>query len=556
MSYVGVGDGGGGTTIASLEQMRRLDNLALTPRARWGKAEDFFGRLDGLAEKLPVYDGELYLEFHRGVFTSQAAFKLRHRQFEAALQAWEAVRTVAGGGPVPVEHWQRLAFNQFHDILPGSSIALAYEQLGAEISERTKSCHEAAARELARFADVDETQPGVTVFNTLPHPRTVVVETPQGLSSVPLQGLATAVATPGGTGSWTVSDRVLDNGALRAEFDEQGRLVRARDAAGEWPLAGACDFALHPDFPPNFDAWDVDHSAIQRVIATAGSMSLRVAECEPARATLRGTTQLGEQSRLEVAYVLEAGAHFLRVELTVDWRESARLLKFHAPTAARGRQAWFGAPYGTVARPQLPGMPREEAAWEVPATRWFATSNDAGTDGVLFLCERTSGVSCRDGHIGLSLLRAPQDPAYEFASQCVNDRKPDVPPDHGTHHIRFAMTRFTGLNHPPAALAEALFVPPVTVAGVARRLPAPPFRVTGLESVVSAWVLPAKNGSWVLRLVETAGCSGTVSVEFARPPLRVSLVDLLEQPLDTLMAPFELAVHPYQLLSIKVDQHE
>lgn len=539
MSYVGVGDGGGGTTVASIEQIRRLGNLAMTPRVEWGNTESFFERLDAIRSRLPTYQGEIYLEFHRGVYTSQAAFKVAHRRFEAALQAWEAVRVVIGGGPVPEEHWQRLVFSQFHDALPGSSIALAYEELGAELSQRTAACLSEAQRELAEAVDVDAAQPGCTVFNPLGSSRTVVVDVPDASPprsvSVTLRALETAVVTSSSVGApsaaaWRVSERVLDNGVIRAEFDESGRLTGVCDAAGAWPLAAPCDFTLHPDFPPNFDAWDIDHCAVQRRIGTAGPMTLRVVEHGPVRAILRGEAALGEHSRLQVDYVLEAGSDNVRLDLKVDWREQARLLKFVVPGSARGRQAFFGAPYGTVARSQVTGLPRDEAAWEVPATRWVATADDAGCDGLLLLMERTSGVSCRDGAIGLSLLRAPRDPAREWPAQCVADRRPAGSSDNGTHHIRLAVARFKGVQSSPAARAEALFVPPIVVPGVARKLLALPFHISGPTSVVPAWVLPASGEGYIVRLHETAGCAGTVCVEFVRPPQRVEAVDLLERP--------------------------
>lgn len=566
MGYMGVGDGGGGTTVASIEQLRRLGNLAQTPRAAWGSAEAFLERLETKRAHLPTYEGELYLEFHRGVFTSQAAFKLAHRWFEAALQSWEAVRVVSGGGPLPEEQWQRLAFSQFHDALPGSSIALVYQQLGHELRQRTADCLSAAQHELAEAADVDPSQPGVTVFNPLAFARTVVVDLPGATQpqpvSLPLRGLETVVVdlpvAPAPAATWCVGNTILDNGVIRATFDTAGRLISVRDAAGAWPLADPCDFVLHPDYPPNFDAWDIDHGAVQRRIGTAGPMTLRVVEQGPVRAILRGEATLGERSRLQLDYVLEAGADSLRLDITVDWHEQARLLKFAVPGSARGRQAFFGAPYGTVARTQVPGLPRDEAAWEVPATRWAATGDDSGRNGLLLLFERTCGVSCRDGFIGLSLLRSPQDPAHEFPAQCVADHRPQHSPDNGTHRIRLALARFTGLQSAPAARAEALFVSPVMVPGAARKLPAPPFQVRGLASVIPAWVVPSDGGGYIVRLHEAAGCSGNLQLEFAVPPRHVAAVDLLEQPQSrtavrqTSPRLFACMIGAHQLLSLRV----
>lgn len=565
MSYVGVGDGGGGTTVATLEQMRRLDNLALTPRAAWGGAESFFERLDSKRTDLPTYEGELYLEFHRGIFTSQAAFKLAHRRFESALQTWEAVRVVSGGPAVPEEQWQRLAFSQFHDVLPGSSIALAYEQLGSELAARTADCLAAARRELSEAADIDASRSGFTIFNPLAYARTVTVDLP-GLEepvSVRLNGLETTViAAPEliaqSEPRWSVDRHVLDNGIIRVEFDNGGRISGVSDAGGAWPLAAPCEFTLHPDFPPNFDAWDIDHCAVQRIIGKCDPMVLSVVEKGPVRSTLRGDAKIGERSKLRVDYVLEAGSGCIRIEVAVDWREQGRLLKFFAQCSARGPLAYFGGPYATVARPQSPSFPREEAAWEVPATRWAAASNTAGTDGLLVLFEHTRGVGCRDGQIGVSLLRAPQDPAHEFASQCVAQGRPTLSPDNGRHAIALALSRFTGLESAPAALADSLFVAPVVLPGVARKLTHAPFDVTGHASVTPAWVLPASDTGYIIRLHETAGCAGAIQVKFASPPKAVEPVDFLEHPLAEVhsraLRPelYECTIGAHQIVSLKI----
>ena len=583
LKYSGVGDGGGGTMVASLEKINRLTNLSQLPQTQWGAVEGFFERLAQAREKLPVYAGELYLEFHRGIYTTQSEFKRRYRQLERALQIWESARVLAGGAPIPEHYWQRLSFAQFHDALPGSSIQLVYEQLGQNLedlaAEAGQLARAEAARALQQSYGAGQT---LAVYNPLAIDRGVVVElpSPQGaegplqksaqgegwLASMNLQGLGIHKVENQTSASWEVTERVLDNGLLRVEFDEQGCLacvferkhLRRRQ---EWPLSGTPRLILHPDTPPTFDAWEIDHTATRQTVSEVAGMPLSVIEAGPVRAVLSGKAQLGEASCVEVSYILEAGSDLLHMEMKVDWREEHRLLRYYLPTALRGREARYGAPFGAVSRPQVPGTPREEAMWEVPASRWAAVTDDAGWDGLAIITEAKYGFACRDGELALTLLRAPSDPAENDQPR---RHRPDHSPERGQHRIRFAIGRYhrksTGSQLSTAAQAEALFAP-VLLAQVAE-LPDvhPPFRfVSDLLGLVPSWLLPSQeDDGYIIRLHETAGTGGTVGLAFSQPPIEVCLVDFLERPTPPgCLSPigptyYHIDYGPYQVLGIKV----
>ncbi len=149
----GAGDGGGGTVEAVIERTRRLSNLAHVPKTTWGGVEEFFGRMDEVRDRLPVYQGELYLEYHRGVYTTQSEFKRNYRAAERGLQALEAVRVATGAGPIETEPWERVCFAQFHDALPGSSIGLVYEQMTPQLAEVAETSLARAREEMAGDGD-------------------------------------------------------------------------------------------------------------------------------------------------------------------------------------------------------------------------------------------------------------------------------------------------------------------------------------------------------------------------------------------------------------------
>lgn len=561
---VGFGDGGGGTTEDMLERARRLTNLAGVPKAKWSTTESFFDRLEQVRDRLPVYQGELYLEYHRGTFTTQSDFKYFYRRAETSLQAFEAVRVVRRGKPIDEKPWQRVAFAQFHDALPGSSIRDVYAEFNPELKAIGDQALVSAATELSGAGD------HLVVFNPLPIPRTVAVELPKAPGyavdevALPCQQVGTGKAARAmtlielpGLGSAVVkvapraalpmvaaSSRLLDNGMLAAAFDAKGRLVRLSVDGEDLGLSAPAGLRLYHDTPTNFDAWDIDHQAFKLGLAVADTMTLRVVEQGPARAVLRGESPLGERSSVVIDYILESGSRWLRIEVAVEWRERHRLLKFHMPTAWRGTQARFGLPFGAIARPQLPGTEKDEAAWEVPGSRWAAVGDDAG-HGLAMCSEAKFGFSCREGDLGLSLLRSPTHP--------------DPEADQGAHRLRLAVGRHRahddGVLLATAASADALFVPAVVArGGKAPQAPAT-WRDTG--SLVPSWALPSRTGpGFVLRAHETNGEAGTAILELSEPAQAVELVNLLEQRIGSVRklgkTRFAVSYKPYQIVSVLV----
>jgi alpha-mannosidase len=539
----GWGDGGGGPSEMMCERARRIGNLAGVPVARWTTSAAFFERLEPLREQLPVYQGELYLEYHRGTLTTQAEFKRLYRAAETALQAHEAARVATGVGPLDDAAWLRVLFCQFHDALPGSSIREVYEDLNPELAG-------IVTRELAAAsAALATTGAGATAFNPLPVPRTVVLggstagDEPILVRLDPLAGGPLDAGVAVNAPVHTISPTTLDNGLLRATFDERGQLTGLRVGDEELTLDAPCGFRLYHDDPAHFDAWDIDHYTFGTGVAVAAEITLEVVERGPLRGVLRGQARIGERSTLAVTWSLEAESRHLRLDVDVDWQETHRLLKFHAPTGYRGRMARFGAPFGAIDRPQQPGIEADEARWEVAGSRWAAVMRDDGT-GLALLAEAKYGYSCRDGDLGVSLLRAPT--------------WPDASADSGRHHIRLALGRYEprmrGDILCTAASADALFAP-VIIAPGARVLP-PPFAWEELGSLTPSWVLPSGGGGFIVRLHETAGGSGVARLRLSTPAA-AWLVDFLERPLGDVDVTGDGALAipygPYQVVSVLVE---
>lgn len=324
---------------------------------------------------------------------------------------------------------------------------------------------------------------------------------------------------------------VRDRRMWEAQFDlevlEQSITARLESLAidgQDLPLAAPAGLALYHDAPANFDGWDIDHDDLRRPLSGA------------VRVVLRGSARLGTASQLTISWIIEAGCPWLQVELEIDWREDHRLLKFHWPTAFLGRTARFGAPFGSVARPQQPGDARDEAMWEVPGSRWAAVTDDDGT-GLGMVTEAKYGFSCRDGDLGLPLLRAPTDP--------------DLKADRGTH-------RDVGTAERPctAACADLIFSSAVVVAGGA--LAPPPFAFDHLGSLVPAWTRPLPEGGFEVRLHEVAGRRGQARLVLAGAGQQVAYTDFLGRSLPGCQPrrrdgrPYDLPYKPYQILTVQV----
>src|SRR5262249_31504438 len=222
----GYGDGGGGLTREMLQRTRRLVDLEGSARVIVEHPDTFFELAEADQPDAPVWSGELYLEFHRGTYTSQARTKAGNRHAEHLLreaELWAATATVYHGVAYPYDElerlWKTVLLHQFHDILPGSSIAWVHREAEAAytaVHAGLEGIIEAATGALAA---------GTTVFNASPYPRTEVVD--GHTVTVPALGAGPLTAADGGR--VTVTDRVLDNGLIRVELDDSGLLRSVRD---------------------------------------------------------------------------------------------------------------------------------------------------------------------------------------------------------------------------------------------------------------------------------------------------------------------------------------
>ena len=306
---------------------------------------------------------------------------------------------------------------------------------------------------------------------------------------------------------------------MEACFNESGELIKLAIDGQTLELSAPAQFVLSPDDPAAFDAWDVDHHTVKFGTRVGHLARLHVAERSELRAVLESEpVSLGDASTMQLRYVLDAGSTHLRIEPTVDWNESHRLLRYVVPTMYRGRTARFGCPFGAIERPQLAGTEADEAMWEVPGSRWAAVQHEGGVAGLTLLTESKLGFAARDGVLSASLLRAATWP-----DATADVGKHIVPLAVGCLHVEAAQGHLTS-----SMSADALFHEPLVFRGP----PIPPrFRWQDLETLNASWCAPSvtHSAAYFIRLHETAGRPGTARLQLLHASRSVRLVDFLER---------------------------
>lgn len=542
----GYGDGGGGATLDMCERARRFADLAGVPRVKWARVDEFFERLNAVRAKLPVYQGELYLQYHRGVLTTHGDLKLAFREAERALQVEEAARVVRGSGPMDNDPWKRVVFAQFHDYIPGSSIQEVYDEGLPELREIAEGAARSAVGLLK--AGVPATAPAL--FNPLPIARTVEHEG-RFYRMAPLSGAPLADLNTVADAAVSADALRLENRRVRAEFTAEGRIAALTVDDYEIPFAEPGGrFVLYPDLPHQYDAWDIDRPTL----ALGSPVDLVHAETvvdASGAACIRFSGQVGERSEISLLYRLRPESPVLDIQIQGEWLESEKLLRMDFPTAFSGRQARFGAPFGSVLRSQQPGESRDESMWEVPASRWALISDDGEREGFALMSEAKYGWSARVGTLGVSLLRAAKVTMSGIHPPIRRETPASPFSDQGAFCIRLAMTRFDAASareEMPAALAEALFTPAVVYAGAAAGT-----AFEGLEgpaSLLPSWAKPEADGSWILRLHETMGWRGQGRIRLATG-WEAEMTDLAGKPGKSL-ADGRFSFGPYALVSLRI----
>ena len=550
----GYGDGGGGPNEDMAERTKRINKLGLlgeaagVPDVRWGRIDDFFDRLNEHRSSLPVWHGEMYLQYHRGTQTTHGDLKAAYRSAERALQVWEATHCATGKGPIDLDAWRAVVFNQFHDALPGSSIWEVCEDAVRELAAVAKRAMDEARTVLNRKGGKPCVFNPLALTNYLVSGDEVVSVPPlTGELCEKLQRVSAVVPKANKT--------VLENDRVCVHFDKLGQvrklIIDGKPVGLEKPGAQLWTF---PDLPANYDAWDIDRPTLSNGQQVTSPAKAHIENRDTLNASVCFTRRVADRSEVIIRYRLDPVRPVVFIDLDVDWADKQTLLKLAFPTTYRGRSARYGSPFGSTLRSQLPGPLEIDAMFEVPASRWAAVADDAETDGLAVVTEAKYGFGCLDGLLHVSLLRSAKitEPMPGPALRQTGDGEPPDFSDLGKHTVRLAVGRYYSdapRDEQPAALAETLYNPPIAYTG--RPVSA---GLRGLDAgpgVTPAWAKPIGKDRWVLRLHETLGRNANCKINGTTKEL--SRMDLNNTVVSTVPRR-GLRVKPYEIVSVGVDR--
>ncbi|WP_413989572.1 alpha-mannosidase [Labrys okinawensis] len=534
---VGYGDGGGGVTPGMIEREEQLRDFPALPRARWTTIKSFFesAQQSARAQKMPVWLGEIYLELHRGTLTTQSGVKRMHRQAERALITAEALASlnhmIGGEKPGSLETlWRVVLKNEFHDILPGSSVREVYQdaerELGAVI-DNGLAAQQAAMKAIAGNLARGSVSDALVVVNPSLSARPLRLRLDDGGflaagESVPPMGIAVfdrsrLAAVPG----LSVSKTHLENAHLRATIGADGTITSlVHKASGREALAGRGNqlWAYPVDKPRNWDAWDVEEDYAERGEELLDVESIEVIEQGPHRAALRILRRY-RHSTVTQTLALAANGLRLDIETHLDWHDRRVFLRTQTPAAVRSSTATFECAYGVTRRTTHTNTSWDEAMFEAPGHR-FVDLSEPGF-GLALLNNAKYGHSVRGNVIGLSLLRSPTYPDPQ-ADEGEQNFTYSLMPHGGDWFDAGVREEAEDLNQPLLAtgangLAEGV-VAPITTTGI-------PAAFSGLK--------PAEDGKGlILRVYEPAGRRGDFNLALAGGWSAQGPLNILEEAMD------------------------
>ncbi len=556
MYLFGHGDGGGGPTREMLERARRVRDLDGLPTVDIEAPSTFFDEATAEYADAPVWRGELYFEMHRGTYTSQAKTKWGNRRGELALRELEVWTALDASPPLAdlERMWKELLLHQFHDIIPGSSIAWVHDDTEAAHAALLAECDDhigeslgivvgTRTRSTAIFGggvagDVVSANAGPFDFVGVLGDDPVWVDAPaHGIGSV-MAGRPAGVAPV--TVHQTLMDTTLDNGLVRVVIGGDGNLMSVFDRRVDREcLAGPANvLQLFPDHPNTYDAWDIEaHTLRQEPDLLTAVEAIDVIETGPLRGSVRVWRRFGD-SAIDQTYVLRAGSARLDIVTEVDWHENEKLLKAAFPLDVRADDARYDIQFGHVRRPTHRNTSWDDARFEVCGHFW---ADLAEPDfGVAVLNDGKYGHDCLESTMRLTLLRAPN--------------YPDPDADRGTHRFTYSLLPHGASLAPVLAESWALNLPPRLATGEQRRsivaVDHPGVVVTALKAADDG------SGDLVVRFHEAFGGRARATMTFGVRVATAVVCDLLERPVDepasveSSQLAFEL--RPFEVRTVRV----
>jgi alpha-mannosidase len=585
----GYGDGGGGVNREMLEMRRRINDIPGLPKVETGRADEFFKGLHERVEETDQYvhtwDGELYLEYHRGTYTSQAYNKRMNRRLELLYRETEWLNVLASalGGKwnlYPQTElnlgWKIILRNQFHDIIPGSSIREVYEDSKLEYQEAEKLA--LASWNLAANSVAGNSEKTYTVFNSAPWIRTDLIEIPTVLGNekgiwidangqklqavqveekwlvevknIPAMGFSTIQFEEAGSNQSSIINFDLQPSGIitphyEIQWNEEGQLVSIYDRKTNREVLTKSQngnvFQVFEDKPMRFDAWDIDLYYQEKMREITDLKSVNVIEVTPLRAIIRFEWNYMD-SVIQQDMIVFADNPRIDFKTTADWHEQNQLLKVSFPVAVRSTEATYDIQYGNVKRPTHWNTSWDYARFETVGHQW-ADLSERGY-GVSLLNNCKYGYDIKDNVIRLSLIKCS---VY-----------PDHQQDQGKHEFTYSLLPHEGDWVKGGTVQEGwnLNNPITFVKGTPNQSEFSLFNTTAAEYVMIDAVKKAEDDSKIiLRVHEFTGSRGTIEVNSGLKIKSWQECNLLEQPIGDSVTDEKITfeINPYEIKTFIIE---
>lgn len=556
----GFGDGGGGPTVKDLEMYDRLKKgIPGTSTAVMGFAGDFLEDVKKKTENnphTPHWNGELYLEFHRGTYTSQAKNKRYNRKSEFMFETAETLSLIneyLTGEVYPKEKmqasWETILLNQFHDIIPGSSIREVYEVSHAQYEEIQKTGSEIIKSAEQNIADGVCADKGYVVFNPNSFASSSAVKTDDGYifaENIPAKGYKVVVpekAQP----TVTLSDSVIENKFYKLTLDENGNFSSIYDKINNREVLKNGEkgnvFTVYEDYPREYDNWEISSYYTEKHWDITALDSIEKV-CEGERSGLKITRTYNNSKIVQTIFVYE---HLDRIDFDtfIDWKESHLVLKTKFPVDVNANKATYDIQFGSVERPTHKNTSWDAARFEVCAHKYCDLSEYGY--GVSLLNDCKYGHSVYDGVMSLTLLKCGTFPD-PTADKCEHRFTYSLCPHSGDYREAGIIQKAYELNVPMTA---------VKVSGNKGTLPCEYSLLTAdKENVIFETAKKSEDGDdIILRGYECFNKRTDVALTLGVPVKRAYICDMLENEeteIPVIDSKISLTFKPFEIITVKL----
>ncbi len=558
----GFGDGGGGPTAEMLENYERMKNgLPGFPKLTMKKGgqtideiEEKFNKSTEELRFLPKWSGELYLEMHRGTYTSIAKNKKNNRMSEYAYQHLEALSVLdklTGGAEYPKEmldkNWHTLLKNQFHDIIPGSSIKQVYEDSDIEYAQLLGDAKALSDEKLDSIASKVGTNGGLLVYNPSPVEADGIIDTENGLvhvENIPAHGWR-VVSPEKLEGSVKATETTIENAEIRVVFGDKMHIVSIYDKVNDREVlsenAEANVLEVYEDYPREYDAWEITEYYKQKRWLADDVSAVEVIN-EGIRAGIKITRRYCDSTIVQTI-TLREGSPRLDFATDVDWHEDHVFLRAAFPFDVRASHASYEIQFGHIERPTHRNTSWDQAKFEVSAHKW-ADLSDAGY-GVSILNDCKYGYSCDENVMRISLLKAATYPNPEA--------------DRGQHHFTYSVYPHSGAVGSDTIREAYMLNNPMLFRTLGKQEGSLPECFTMVDSTNGFLVDTIKQSEdgegIIIRGYESRGAKTSAKLTLGFDAKRAVLCDLMENELSELPIDgreIKLKVGSFEILTIKV----